>query len=161
MSPSGVMSWDWHFATASLAVCNKGNLPTIADSKNIISHLVRFVNIQLWRKWTIFFVKIVPWKKSAQKRGVFWLFLHRQKCRTKKWEAFKEQIKKYWEKNEKGLDKRGKVWYNTRVKQSRALRSHLGTLGDPGLYGSHLDARGLPCGDFVFVRIFCLEVLSY
>ena len=40
--------------------------------------------------------------------------------------------KKYFKKCKKTLDKTEKVWYNTRVKQSRTLRSHLHTGCDVG-----------------------------
>lgn len=48
----------------------------------------------------------------------------------------------------KPLDKRAVVWYDIRVKQSRALRSHPGTGCDRGLIGAFPAVRGRsPCGD--------------
>ena len=43
-----------------------------------------------------------------------------------------KRIKNILKKCKKGVDKREKLWYNTRVKQSRALRSHLHTGCDVG-----------------------------
>ena len=56
--------------------------------------------------------------------GFFCWFFHRHFCRTKNWNLSKNIFENFFGKS---IDKRENLWYNTRVKQSRALRSHLGT----------------------------------